>query len=122
MIAIVDGGGGCSRLFDGGGGALGRQMVFETSRSPVVCGIGGCSRLLTGGGGVGGGVIAIVDGGGGGGVFAIVDGGGGALGRQMVFEAGRTPVVCGIGSCALLPDFPSYGVARGSNVITLIMR
>ena len=56
---------------------------------------GGCSRLLTGGGG-------------------------GALGRQMVFEAGRTPVVCGIGSCALLPDFPSYGVARGSNVTALI--
>ena len=39
-------------IVDGGGGALGRQMVFETSRSPVVCGIGGCSRLLTGGGGV----------------------------------------------------------------------
>ena len=30
---------------------------------------------------------------GGGGLLAIVDGGGGALGRQMVFEAGRTPVV-----------------------------
>ena len=49
---------------------------------------GGCSRLLTRGG-----VLAIVDGGG---------WGGGALGRQMVFEAGRAPIVCGIGSCALL--------------------
>ena len=55
-------------------------------------------------------------------MLAIVDGGGGALGRQMVFEAGRAPVVCGIGSCALLPDFPSYGVARGSNVTALIAR
>ena len=47
-------------------------------------------------------------------MLAIVDGGGGggALGRQMVFEAGRTPVVCGISSCALLPDFPSYRVAE----------
>ena len=44
-------------------------------------------------------MITIVDGGGG--VIAIVDGGGViALGRQMVFETGRTPVVCGIGSCA----------------------
>ena len=30
-------------------------------------------------------------------MLAIVDGGGGG-----VFEAGRTPVVCGIASCALL--------------------
>ena len=78
----------------------------------IVDGGRGCSRLLTGG------VLAIVDGGG---VLAIVDGGG-ALGQQMVIEAGRTPVVCGIGSCALLPDFPSYGVARGSNVTALIAR
>ena len=59
-------------------------------------------------------------------MLAIVDGGAlggwGGGGRQMVFEAGRTPVVCGIGSCALLPDFPSYGVARGSNVTALIAR
>ena len=54
---------------------------------------------------------------GGGGVLAIVDEGVGGCA-----EAGRTPVVCGIGSCALLPDFPSYGVARGSNVTALIAR
>ena len=39
------------------------------------------------------GVITIVDGG-------VITIGVAALGRQMVFETGRTPVVCGIGSCA----------------------
>ena len=31
-------------------------------------------------------------------------------------------IVDGGGGCALLPDFPSYGVARGSNVTALIAR
>ena len=54
-------------------------------------------------------------------MLAIVDGGGGGGGGRLA-EAGRTPVVRGIGSCALLPDFPSYGMARGSNVTALIAR